>query len=116
MVFTKNHGIYIKKILQSKTKYNNIKKILLQSKKYSRTGEGRKEGTKEMYLLFVQMYVMLQPAPTPQRSGLWSSIPPLGGGGVTRGISSAQEVYDIGDIGSLWVVYYIQNFEIVYGL
>ena len=69
-----------------------------------------------MYLLFVQMYVMLQPAPTPQRSGLWSSIPPLGGGGVTRGISSAQEVYDIGDIGSLWVVYYIQNFEIVYGL
>ena len=103
-------------------KYYNQKQNIITLKKYYYnqkkifSDRGRKEGTKEMYLLFVQMYVMLQPAPTPQRSGLWSSIPPLGGGGVTRGISSAQEVYDIGDIGSLWVVFFIQNFEIVYGL
>ena len=87
------NGIYIKKNII------RIKKILLESKKYywnqkkySRTGEGRKEGRKERRNegnVFVQMYVMLQPAPTPQRSGLWSSIPPLGGGGVTHGISSA---------------------------
>ena len=60
------------------------KNILLQS--FSDRGrEGRKEGRK-----CICANVCYAPAfPTPQRSGLWSSIPPLGGGGVTRGISSA---------------------------
>ena len=65
-------------------KYYKQKNILLQS--FSDRGrEGRKEGRK-----CICANVCYAPAfPTPQRSGLWSSIPPLGGGGVTRGISSA---------------------------
>jgi hypothetical protein len=91
------YGFYQKSwhLYQKKYYYNQklniitLKKILLQSKNILGQGkEGRKERRNEGNV-FVQMYVMLQPAPTPQRSGLWSSIPPLGGGGVTRGISSA---------------------------